>query len=143
MNSLNSGYAITRWPWDGGDIPVGEDATVRACTTNASVNYVTFLWKFDDELITSITKPITLSDPEDTWDGKKIYDAYDTQTLNIIGDQWGVQAIFHTDEHDYMPPDKVAIRAISWHVTPEVPFGTIATMIIMLGALGVFAITRK
>lgn len=142
LNSLNSGYAITRWPWTGGDIYVGQDATVRACTVDSDVNEVTFLLKFDDEVIYEVRKSITPSDPDDTWDGDSIYDAYDTQTLNIFGDEWGVQAIFHSPDADNMPPDKVAIRAISWNAIPEVPFGTIATIITMLGALGVFTIFR-
>jgi hypothetical protein len=40
-------------------------------------------------------------------------------------------------------PDPIAkIRAISWHVVPEVPLGTVATILSMLGALSVFAIAK-
>ena len=33
FNALDSGYAITRWPWDGGNILPGDTVTVRAGTT--------------------------------------------------------------------------------------------------------------
>jgi len=129
LNALNSGYAITRWPWDGGEIYPGESATVRAATTQPPHPEATHV--------------VTLSG--DTWDGKPIWNAYDTQTIDMVGD-WGVQALFQDAEEKLMGPndpyETVAIKAISWHAVPEVPFGTIATMLCMLGALGVFAIMR-
>jgi len=144
LNALNSGYAITRWPWDGGEISIGVDATVRACTTDPESIKVVFRWiRPDGTYWEEGPKDLTLSG--DIWDGKPIWDAYDTQTLDMLGD-WGVQALFQDSEGNLMGPmdpyETVAIKAISWHVIPEVPFGTIATMLIMLGALGVFTIAR-
>jgi len=147
LNALNSGYAITRWPWDGGEIYPGESATVRAATTqppHPEATHVVFRWNRPDGSQFDVgPKPLTLSG--DTWDGKPIWNAYDTQTIDMVGD-WGVQALFQDAEEKLMGPndpyETVAIKAISWHAVPEVPFGTIATMLCMLGALGVFAIMR-
>ncbi|MHA1267694.1 MAG: hypothetical protein ACTSRS_20835 [Candidatus Helarchaeota archaeon] len=82
----------------------------------------------------------------DTWGTDPIYDAYDTRVLSVAGD-WGVQAYYYDDWDapfgDSLASGKVAIRAISYHpVIPEVPYGTIASMITMLGALGVLIVLR-
>jgi len=37
----------------------------------------------------------------------------------------------------------VAIRAISYHAIPEVPFGTIVATVAMIGALGIFIIVKR
>jgi len=62
---------------------------------------------------------------------------------DVIGD-WGVQALFHnhhtTPGHD---TTKVMVRATSFEVVPEVPFGTIAILLSWLGILGVFALRKK
>ena len=151
LNALNSGYAITRWPWDGGEILVGADATVRACTTQPpypQATRVVFRWNRPDGSSFDIG-PKTLTLSGDTWDGKPIYDAYDTQTIDMLStstENWGVQALFLDAEGDLQGPNPypiVNIKAISWHAVPEVPFGTIATLLCMLGALSVFAIKKK
>jgi len=147
LNALGTGYAITRWPWDGGDLFPGDSPTVRACTTeppHPEATEVVFRWHRPDGSHYDVgPKPLTLSG--DTWDGLPIWDAYDTQTLVMIGD-WGVQALFCDEEGKLQGPNPypiVQIRAISYHVIPEVPFGTIATILSMLGALGAFAIVKK
>jgi len=151
LNALNSGYAITRWPWDGGDILVGEDATVRACTTQPpypQATRVVFRWIRPDGSSWD-TGPKTLTLSGDTWDGKPIYDAYDTETIDMLStptENWGVQALFLDAEGKLQGPNPypiVQIKAISWHAVPEVPFGTIAILLSMLGALSVFAIKKK
>jgi len=147
LNALNSGYAITRWPWDGGELFPGDNATVRAATTeppHPEATQVVFRWNQPDGSHYDVgPKALTLSG--DTWDGKPIWDAYDTQTLVMMGD-WGVQALF-LDEEGYLqgpnPYPIVQIRAISHHVIPEVPLGTIVSLLGMLGALGVFAIVKR
>lgn len=151
INALNTGYAITRWPYTDGDIYVGQDATVRACTTippppdGSGPTQVVFRWHRPDDSYFDIG-PIDLALSDDTWEGKPIYDAYDTQTLNIL-DSWGVQALFlgegGTLQGPEAPYDIVKIKAISWHVLPEVPLGAIVTVLSMAGALSVFAIRKK
>jgi len=147
LNALNSGYAIARWPWDGGELYSGENATVRACTTEPpypEATHVVFRWNRPDDTHWDVG-PIPLTESGDTWDGKSIWDAYDNQTLDMVGD-WGVQALFLDEEGGLQGPNPypvVAIKAISWHVIPEVPFGTIATMLCLFGAFGVFTISKR
>lgn len=147
LNALNSGYAIARWPWDGGELLPGENATVRACTTeppHPESTHVVFRWNRPNGSHYDVG-PIALTESGDTWDGKPIWDAYDNQTLDMAGG-WGVQALFTDEEGRLQGPNPypiVDIKAISWHVIPEVPFGPIAAMLSMLGALGVFAISRR
>ena len=147
LNALDSGYAITRWPWDGGDLLPGDSATVRACTTeppHPEATEVVFRWIRPDGSNWTVG-PFPLTNSSDTWDGKWIFDAYDTQTLDMFG-AWGVQALFLDEEGKLQGPNPyciVKIRAISHHVIPEVPFGTIAIILSMLGALGVFAIVKR
>lgn len=147
LNALNSGYAITRWPWDGGDLLPGENVTVRACTTDPpypEATQVVFRWNRPDGSHYDVgPKNLTLS--SDTWDGKPIWDAYDNQTLEMVGN-WGVQALFLDSEGNLQGPNPypiVSIKAISYHVVPEVPLGAITAVLSMLGALGVFAIVRR
>jgi len=146
LNALNSGYAITRWPPSDGIYLVGEDLTVRACTTEyPEAVMVVFRWHFPDGSSFD-TDPKPLVPSGDTWNGNPIWDAYDTQTLSLVGD-YGVQALFLNTDRDLQGPLNpyiiTDIRAISGHAIPEVPFGTIATIVVMIGALSVFAIKKK
>lgn len=145
LNALNSGYAIARWPWDGGELYAGENATVRACTTQyPNATHVVFRW-IRPNGSSWYVGPLPLTESGDTWDGKPIWDAYDNQTLDM-GGAWGVQALFCDEDGGLQGPNLypiVAIKAISHHVIPEAPFGLITTMLCMLGALGVFAIVRR
>lgn len=145
LNALNSGYAITRWPWNGGEVYPGENATVRACTTQyPNATQVVFRWNRPNGSYWDVG-PINLTLSGDTWDGNPIWDAYDTQTLYLLGD-WGVQALFLDEEGNLQGSNPyliVKIKAISWHVVPEVPFGTIVSLLSMLGALGVFVVVKR
>ena len=148
LNALNSGYAITRWPPSGGIVLVGENLTVRACTTyppHPEATKVLFRWIQPDGNYTDVG-PKTLTNSSDTWGGLWIFDANDSHTLDMWGD-WGVQALFMDDEGKLKGPTDpfsiVEIKAISGHAIPEVPFGTIATIVAMIGALSVFAIKKK
>lgn len=147
LNALDSGYAITRWPWDGGDILPGETVQVRACTTappHPAATQVVFRWNRPDGTHYDVG-PVALTLSVDTWDGKPIWDAYDSQELLVLGD-WGVQALFLGPDGKLQGPNPypiVKIRAISYHVVPEVPFGTAITILCMLGALGVVAIAKR
>lgn len=146
FNALDSGYAIARWPWDGGNILPGDSVTVRAGTTeppHPEAVQVVFRWNQPDGNHWD-TPPQDLTKSADTWGEKPIWDAYDTQTLNMIGD-WGVQALFIDEEGKLQgsnPYPIVKIKAISYHVIPELPFGTIAAVLSMVGALGIFAIVK-
>lgn len=148
LNALSSGYAITRWPWDSGDVLPGESATVRACITeppHPEATEVVFRWNRPDGSYFDVG-PITLTLSGDTWDGKPIWDAYDTQTIDM-GGNWGVQALFQVEVGQLQGPnddyETGAIRAISHHAIPEVPFGTIVATVAMIGALGIFIIVKR
>lgn len=71
------------------------------------------------------------------------YAKNDPKFPDAIGD-WGVQALFHnhhtTPGHD---TTKVMVRATSFEVVPEVPFGTIVILLSWCGILGFFALRRK
>lgn len=145
INALDSGYAITRWPPGNGTILIGDDGAVRALTTEyPTATKVVFRWHAPDGSSTdSAQKPLTLS--ADTWDGKTVYEADDTHTIDQIG-AWGVQALFIDEEGRLQGPNPypvVQIKAISWHSIPEVPLGTIAIVASMIGALAVFAVRKK
>lgn len=149
INALNTGYAIIRWPPGNGTFLVGKNLTVRACTTkypnNPNATHVVFRWHFpNDSSFDTDPKPLVLSG--DTWKGNPIYDANDTQTLSLLG-YYGVQTLFLNGTRDLQGPNNPYliddIRAISAHAVPEVPFGTIATILVMLAALGAFALKNK
>jgi len=148
LNALNSGYAITRWPWDGGTVYPGETATVRAATTHPphpEATKVVFRWIRPDGTFWDVG-PIALTESVDTWDGKTIWDAYSSEEIDMLGD-WGVQALFQDSEGNLKGPtdpyEIVSIRAISWHSVPEIPFGTISAIVSMLGALIFFLLIRS
>lgn len=146
LSALGSGYGIGRWPYSDGDVPQGTNVTVRAATTNENVTHVIIIWKANETTIYTTGK-INIEESEDTWNGAKIYDAYNWQFLVYTGN-WSAKAYFYDNEGNPVGEDlndgKVAIRAISFHpnVIPEVPYGTIATLITMLGAFYVFYAKR-
>ena len=167
--AISSGYAVTT-NWHGEDVPIGESVTAVAGTTDSEVEEVEFRWLDPDgnpvwegDLTTvPVFGPYTTPNVPPgvisagvqkiiDWaydnPGVTIWYANDTKTPDVLGD-WGVQAFFI----DGSNPDKslrgknsdiIAIRATSLNVVPEVPFGTIAILLSMFGALGVFAMKRK
>lgn len=140
-NALNSGYAITT-DYHGKDVLVGTLVTARAGTTDPNITSVTFRWippEGDEWLV----EYVPVADSGETWNGDPIYDAYDAQTVDIVGD-WGVQAWFHDSRGNIRHrTDIKAIRATSFHVIPEVPFGTLAIVLSLFGALGISALRKK
>jgi len=79
------------------------------------------------------------------WNGQDVREFSNTQIPDVVGD-WGVQGIFYDGEgqgRGPIPdqPEKTAIRARSFHAVPEV--ATIAAVLAMFGALGLFAIKKK
>lgn len=124
LNALNSGYAITTWPSVTEEYSLGDNVTVRAATTEPpfpEAVHVVFRWHKPDGSLIDVG-PTLLTKSNDTWDGKPIWDAYDTQTLDVIG-EWGVQALF-IDEHGKLqgpnPYAIVAIKATSCTIIPEI-----------------------
>ncbi len=148
INALDSGYAITRWPYTDGEIMIGMDAQVRALTTHPphpEATQVVFRWIRPDNSTLPYLGPVPLTLSGDTWDGLPVWDAYETRTIDMLG-PWGVQALFADSEGNTLPLSPlptVSIRAISWHAVPEVPLGTIASLLGMFGGILVFAVFRK
>jgi len=164
---LGSGYDVTSnyhgmFVW-----PLPQDVTAAAATTeHPSVNRVPefpdvtavrFRWMPPaDSGLSEFYSPVLSVAPMLLWDSGEdyednkgglwdIYIAEDTQTIPAdgIGD-WGVQAWFYDTDGNLRHSTGVAkIRATSFNAVPEVPFGTIAALVGMLGALGVFAIKKK
>jgi len=149
INALNSGYAITRWPPSDGIFLQFADLTVKALTTkypnDPNATHVVFRWNLPNGSSFD-TDPYPLENIGNTWKTNPVYEANDTQTLSLLGD-YGVQALFHNGTDDLQGPEHpyeiVKIKAISGHAIPEVPFGTIATILGMLATLSVFAIKKK
>jgi hypothetical protein len=148
----NSGYAITMYdpPHGTGVFPV-TDVTLRAGTTHyvdEDVHNVTFRWMPPagsglSEVLHEYIPLSASSPPEYTKNGDLIYDAFDSLTIEAIGG-WGVQAWFHDSRGNIRHrTDIISIRAVSFNAVPEVPFGTIAILIAMFGALGILAISKK
>jgi len=153
---IANGYAVTT-NWHGKDVPVGESVTAWAGTQDTSVTQVEFKWRDPSgELIWDVTVslfgPYTTSNvpsgvPEEIveWSNKHpgftIWYATSTQVPDLPGD-WGVQAIFRDPTHVGRGHDttKVAIRATSFNVIPEVPIvGTVGAAAVMLLGIGLFA----
>jgi hypothetical protein len=135
LNALNSGYAITTWPLIINECYVGDNITVRAATTEPpypEAIQVVFRWHQPDGNHTDVG-PIPLMKSNDTWDGKPIWDAYATQTLNVVG-EWGVQALFLDENGKLQGPNPyaiVAIKATSCIIIPEMSLNAVLTAIWM------------
>lgn len=143
--SIKSGYAVTT-DWHGVEVPIGEPVTARAGTTDPSIVKVWFRWLLPND--TEAWPPIEVTEYTlDTWEGKTVRVFLNTQIPDELGD-WGVQGVFYDEGGHGQGPipeteEKVAIRAKSFFAVPEVPFGTIAVLIAMFGALGILAIKKK
>ena len=160
--ALSSGYAVTT-NWHGADVPLGEDVTAIAGTTDSQVHHVEFrwlhplgeeIWSVNVTVFGPYTTPDVPSDvPQEIayWaednPGIDILYANNTQTPEDLGD-WGVQALFHdpTDPAKSLRgenSDIIAIRATSFNVVPEVPFGTIVISLSMFGTLSAFILKKR
>jgi hypothetical protein len=142
--SLASGYYITS-DWHGIDTPLGTDVHVKAYTTDVGVTYATFIWRnaAKDEVYGPDVVNTRSTDGE--YGGKTVY-VFEApvHAPDSIGD-WGVQVIFQgpTGQTVNSFVDKIAIRATSFNVIPEIPLlGTVGASIAMIGALG-FKLKRK
>ncbi|MBN1244245.1 hypothetical protein JXA31_01465 [Candidatus Bathyarchaeota archaeon] len=140
--SLESGYAVTS-NYHGIDVPSGAKVVVTAMTTDWSVDKVTFIWKNPaGQVVFSETKQVYTNGTK--YAGKLIRYANSTFEPNAFGD-WGVQAKF-LDVHRICRciwTEKVAKRATSFNVIPEVPIiGTAGASIAMLLGL-TYKLKRK
>lgn len=161
-SALSSGYAVTT-DWHGKNAPLGQSVIAWAGTTDSTIDGVEFRWldPSGDIALTPQRKPIVGSfvtpdyplgatqemiDWGNSNPGVSVYYATDTQILNMLGD-WAVQTNFY-EENPVQTlrgknSDIVRIRATSINVVPEVPFGTMAILLSMLGALVAFGAKRK
>lgn len=152
-----SGYAVTT-NFHGLDILIGSNVTATAGTTDLGVTKVEFRWHdpsdnvvFDKNvsvsgpIITPNVPPSPIPDEITDWatsnPGVEYLYAQSWFIPNTVGD-WGVQAIFYNATHA-RSNHTIRIRATSFMAIPEVPFGTIAILLSMFGALSVFVIKKK
>jgi len=147
-STLGTGYAITS-NYHGVDVPLGIPVTVTAWTLDHNVVNVTFRWHMPNETVRwEVTVPVSPTGTNGTWnkDGTsaEILTANNTQIPDVL-DDWGVQAFFQdsTGKDRADLEDVIKIKATSFNAVPEVPLGTIAIFLAMIGALGILAIKKK
>jgi len=148
--TLGTGYAITS-NVHGIDILPGTPVTITAGTLDSNVVKITFRWHEPPDgngpVRWEVTKFVYTNGTQGQWNDGTWADiryANDTQTPDIIGD-WGVQAFFRdsTGKDRAGLANVISIKATSFNTVPEVPFGTIAILVSMFGALSVFIIKKK
>lgn len=141
-SSLNSGYGVTT-DWHGELVLAGSPINATAYTTDLNVTKVEFIWKDPDENV--IWDVNVTVQPDGQYNGDDVLWANNSQTIyEPLGD-WGIQAFFY-DEWGHIrgqDSDIVAIRATSFEAVPEVPFGTIATILAFFGALATYVVKSK
>ena len=156
QKSLASGYQITT-DHHGIGVLIGETVTAWADTTNLTTAEVNFTWIFEDSETkreVTVTSYITWFTGEDGWpeqpgvthgtEVRRFIDSYGPFELDEIGD-WAVKAKFINSYGQTWASDNDSfpVRATSFHVIPEVPLGTIAIILTMFGAIGLFAIRKR
>lgn len=139
-NSINSGYAVTT-DWHGEEVPIGTTVKATAGTTNDNVYKIEIYWYDQNQALMHIS---VIYPQWGTVYGTYCKYANATYTPDTVGD-WTVQAIFRAPGGHIRGADEdiVAIRASSFFEVPEVPFGTIAIVLGMIGALGVSRLRTK
>jgi len=145
--TLGTGYAITT-DHHGIDVLPGTPVTATAGTLDPNVLNVTFRWHMPNDTVRwEISKPVWPNGTKGKWNNGTealIRYANDTQMLDVLGD-WGVQAFFIGPKGKDRAnlTDVVKIRAESFNVVPEVPYGTIAAVAAMFVAFGLFIVKKK
>jgi hypothetical protein len=145
--TLGTGYAITS-DFHGVDVPIGTEVTVTAGTLDTRVTQVTFRWHRPDESVArEVTVPVFTNGDTGQWNNGTsalVRYAVDSYSPDVLGD-WGVQAFFQGSGGSTKAgiEDVIKIRATSFNVIPEVPVGTIAILLSMFGAFGVFAVKKR
>jgi len=169
-DALGSGFAVTT-NFHGKDVLPGQSVTATAGWAPAlapekirdiEVKTVEFVWHFPNGTVAytdiveispdSITTPDEvppapippeISEWGEKYPGVEYWYAQSTRIPTVLGD-WGVQAIFHnTVRICGKNSDTIRVRATSFNVVPEVPFGTAVILLGWIGLLGVFAIRKK
>jgi hypothetical protein len=148
-NNLSSGYRVTTENFPD-PVIIGDPVIAWAGTLNPDIDEVKFRWNYPDG---SGQDPIiavgAYAGYVDVPDVGRVYQWTDTQYPDVAGD-WGIQAVFY--DHDNpgegigpIPeqPFFTEIRARSFFSIPEVAIGTIAVIVAMFAALGLFAMKRK
>jgi hypothetical protein len=156
-----TGYAVTS-NYQGIDVLPGTAVVVTAGTTDLTVHNVTFIWHFPNgsvaftdfvdvrtgHQLTTPDVPPNVPQGVINWANDPHYQnvnylyAQSTHVINGPFGDWSVQAFFR-DDVNIKGQGATAIRATSFNVIPEVPFGTLVIMLGMFGALSVFALKKK
>mgnify|MGYP001173869223 CR=1 FL=1 len=146
-NNLSSGYRVTTENFPD-PVLIGDPVIAWAGTLNPNITEVKFRWNPPDG---SGLDPIiaigTAAGYEDVPDVGRVYQWTDTQYPDVVGD-WGIQAVFYNDPDKGVGPIPeqpffTEIRARSFFAIPEVAIGTIAVILAMFAALGLFALKRR
>ena len=149
-STLGTGYAITS-NYHGVDISPGTPVTITAGTLDSNVVKITFRWHEPPDgngpVRWEVTVPIFTNGTTGQWNNgttSEIRYAQATQTPDVLGD-WGVQAFFRdsTGKDRAGLEDVIKIKATSFNAVPEVPFGTLAILVAMFGAIAIFAVRKK
>jgi hypothetical protein len=150
-NNLASGYAVTTENFPD-PVQLGEPVIAWAGTTNAGVDEVKFRWIPPEG--SGLEAFIIIGTQEASVEVPNVGTVYQwTSTYTPmepaeLGD-WGIQALFYEDGAGQgigpVPeqPSPVRIIARSFHVVPEAALGTVALLIAMLGAFGIFRLRSK
>lgn len=149
-NNLSSGYRVTTENFPD-PIFLNEPVIAWAGTTHDDIVEVKFRWLPPEG--SGIDSFVEIGTYEGSVYVEGVGDVYQWSSTytptdpDELGD-WGIQALFYDDDgHGVGPipeqPGPVRIIARSFHVVPEVAFGTIAIVVTMFGALGIFLTRRK
>jgi len=147
LSTLGTGYAITS-NYHGKDVPLMATVIVTSGTLDLRVTQVTFRWhRPDDTVVREVTIPVFTNGTTGQWNNGTtalIRYAIDSFRPDLPGD-WGDQAFFRDSAGKNRAGinDVIKIKATSFNVVPEVPFGTAVILLSMFGALGIFAIKKK
>ena len=156
--AITTGYAVTT-NWHGTDVPGGQEVIVTAGTTDANVKTINFTWKTPGGVIVwseiipvsgpLVTPAVPGNVPQEVVDwannnhGVTYWYAQSSHTPTEAGD-WGVQTRFlgtvrvrGNSQVDFV------VRATSFNLVPETPWGPIAISATFLGALGLFVFRKK
>ena len=156
-----SGYGITT-DYHGEEAPLMSTVTAFAGTRDSTVATIDFKWLMPDGSVAhtdwavAVTGPLTTPDdlppgaPEEIIDwaskypGIQYWYACAKYEPSVIGD-WAVKAVFHNAFGHTLSSahDKLPVRATSFMVVPEAALGTVAVLLSMFGAFGVYAVRKK
>jgi len=149
LETLGTGYAVTS-DFHGIDVFLGTPVNVTALTLDSSIYQVTFKWNAPngtEGVWIDVFTPLITNGSKGTWNNGTeaiIHYAWSVHAPDSLGD-WGVKVLFQgPDGRTKENADEVvAIKATSFNAVPEVPFGTLAILAAMFGAVAIFAIKKR